>query len=77
MYFVYILRSNLFGRYYIGSTEDVEKRLRVHNSSQAKWTKRYQPWELVYQEKFETRSEAVRRERELKSLKNIEKFLKD
>jgi putative endonuclease len=75
MFFVYILKSKSFGRYYIGSTENVEKRLEVHNGSHAKWTKRFQPWELVYQEGFSTRGEATQRERQLKGMKNVGRYL--
>ncbi len=72
---VYILKSVVADVYYIGSTQDVLKRIEVHNSSRAKWTKRNQPWVLEYFEEYETRSEAVRRERFLKSQKGIGKKL--
>ena len=74
---VYILRSERFDRYYIGQTNNLKLRVEIHNSPKAKWTKRYQPWVLTYIEEFESRSSAVRRERYLKSLKNISKFLKE
>jgi len=72
---VYILKSQNSEKYYIGSTQDLEKRIEFHNSKRARWTKRYQPWDLKYFEEFDTRSEAVRRERFLKSLKNTKGFL--
>ncbi|NOX16946.1 MAG: GIY-YIG nuclease family protein [Chlorobi bacterium] len=71
----YILKSEKADVYYIGSTEDVLKRLEVHNSPKARWTKKYQPWVLEYHEEFETRSEAVKRERFLKSLKGVKRKL--
>ena len=74
-YYVYILKSQIKKIYYIGSTSDVEERFKLHNSSKARWTKRYQPWVLKHTEEFSTRGEAVKREKFLKSLKNIEKFL--
>ena len=74
-YWVYILRSCDQSRYYIGCTSDVAKRVAEHNSSRAHWTKRYQPWELVYTEGYATRGEAMRRERALKRLKGIGKYL--
>jgi putative endonuclease len=74
-YKTYILKSLSAGRFYIGSTGDLEKRINLHNSKRANWTKRYQPWVLIYFEEFDTRSEAVRRERFLKSEKNIKRFL--
>ena len=75
MFFVYILESEFVERYYVGSAEDVNERLEVHNGSKAKWTKRYQPWDIVHTESFETRGEAVKRERALKRLKNIGRYL--
>ncbi|WP_299763396.1 GIY-YIG nuclease family protein [uncultured Dokdonia sp.] len=67
MYFVYVLRSEVDGRLYKGLTQDIENRLREHNSGKMKSTKGYIPWVLVYQEKIETRVEARKREKYLKS----------
>jgi putative endonuclease len=72
---VYILRSEIVEKYYIGSTSDLEKRIKLHNSPRARWTKKYQPWVLIYSEEFISRSEAMKREKYLKSLKGIEKKL--
>jgi putative endonuclease len=72
---VYILKSLVVDRYYIGSTADLDARLAFHNSPRARWTKRYQPWELVHKEKHRTLGEALQRERELKSRKNVRGFL--
>jgi putative endonuclease len=70
MAFVYILRSDLGGRYYIGSTIDIPTRLRRHNKGQHISTKAYRPWKLIYSENFELLGEARKREREIKSWKN-------
>ena len=70
-FYVYILRSLKNGRYYIGQTKDLEKRISIHNSSKARWTKRYQPWELVHNEIFSSRSEAIKREMFLKNIGGI------
>ncbi|MDL1893684.1 GIY-YIG nuclease family protein [Sphingobacteriales bacterium CHB3] len=75
MFYAYILKSRSRDRFYIGSREDIAQRLETHNGSRAKWTRRYQPWESVYQECYETRGEAMKREQELKSLKNVRRFL--
>jgi len=72
---MYILVSADGARHYIGSTSDVAKRVEEHNSSRAHWTRRYQPWKLVYTEDFTTRGEAVRRERALKKLKGISRYV--
>ena len=74
MYFVYIIRC-AEGRYYIGSTEDIEKRVAQHNSKQYKgWTNRFNEWKLVYSESFSTRREALIREREIKKMKGGRSF---
>ena len=66
MYFVYILRC-ADDSYYVGYTTDVEARLRAHNTgSGAAHTYRRRPVELVYQETHTTRTDGIRRERQLK-----------
>lgn len=65
-FFVYILR-NPQGRLYIGYTTDLEERVRQHQTGEAGWTRSRGPWRLVYSESFTTRSEAMARERQLKS----------
>jgi len=64
---VYVLRSLATGRHYVGFTADPVQRLGQHNTGITKSTKNRGPWELVRQEAFETRAEAMRRERHLKS----------
>ena len=76
-YYVYILKSQKDERFYIGSTSDVDKRIEFHNSSRARYTKRYQPWVLIYIEEYESRGEALRREKELKRVKNIKRILEE
>ena len=77
MFYTYILRlSN--GKYYIGQTNNLLNRLNRHQSGQATYTKKFLPCELVYSEQFTSRSEAMRREKYLKSLKDrtlIEKLI--
>ena len=65
MYFVYVLR-NAEGRLYVGVTSDLEKRVRRHQEGEAGWTRSRGPWTLVYHEAYADRSEALRRERNLK-----------
>ena len=69
IYFTYILYSERKSRYYIGSCEDIENRLRVHNSGSVKVTKYGIPWKIVYKESFNTRSEAFKRELQVKKYK--------
>ncbi|MEK7516051.1 MAG: GIY-YIG nuclease family protein [Patescibacteria group bacterium] len=72
MYAVYILRSLRTGQYYIGQTNDLSDRLLRHDRGEVLATKAYRPWKLVHREVFSSRSDAVRREYYLKSLKNKE-----
>jgi putative endonuclease len=68
--FTYILYSDKIDHYYIGSTDDLQWRLDRHNMGWGKYTKRGIPWELVYCEKFKTKTEALKREREIKRKKS-------
>ena len=70
MFYVYILQSDLTGKYYIGSTKNVSQRLARHNSKMVLSTKSHCPWKLIHTEIFDTLSEARRRELEIKSWKN-------
>lgn len=67
MFYVYVLRSEVTGRRYTGSCENLENRLRRHNAGYSKATKAGVPWKLVHHEAFETRSEALERERFFKT----------
>lgn len=66
-YFVYILKC-VDESLYTGSTNNLEKRLKEHNNSKqgARYTKTRRPVKLVYREKFKTKSEALKREIQIK-----------
>ncbi len=66
MYYVYIIKSSK-GGYYFGSTGDIENRIRSHNSGKVKSTKSRRPLKLHYSEEFETKTEALKREKYFKS----------
>ena len=76
MYKVYILKSKCAERFYIGHTNNIEKRLSEHNRSKVKSTKAFVPWEIVYTENFATKSDAFRREMQIKSYKSGNAFRK-
>jgi putative endonuclease len=61
---------------YTGITNNLEKRLQQHNSGQegAKYTRARRPVKCVYEEKQKNRSEATKREMEIKKLSRKEKF---
>ena len=67
MYFVYVIQSDVDGRFYKGLTKDIENRVKEHNSGKTKSTRPYKPWKLVYLEEYKTREEARKRELFLKS----------
>jgi putative endonuclease len=68
--FVYILESKTDHSFYIGQTNDLDKRLEFHNHGLSKYTSRKRPWIVVYFEKYKTRTEAIKRERFLKQQRN-------
>lgn len=75
MYYVYILECR-DGTLYVGSTNDIEKRVGVHNAGKgAKYTRGRTPVALRYSEVFETKGEALKREMAIKSLSRAEKLL--
>lgn len=64
MYFVYCLYSPFFRKTYVGRTSNIAGRLVAHNHpSNTGYTKRFQPWELVFTEEFRTIKEATTREK--------------
>ncbi len=69
MFTVYLV-ENPSGKIYIGYTSDLEARLKSHNMSEGKdWTQGRGLWKVIHTEKFETKMEAMQREKVLKSLK--------
>ncbi|KKP93636.1 MAG: Excinuclease ABC C subunit domain protein [Parcubacteria group bacterium GW2011_GWA1_36_12] len=73
-YFVYILQCT-DKSYYVGCTNNLEKRLKQHNNSKwgAHYTKIRRPVILKYSEEFETLLEARRREQEIKGWRREKK----
>lgn len=71
--YVYIVRCN-DQTLYTGWTNHLEKRIEAHNAGKgAKYTKARRPVELVYFEIFEHKSDALKREYQIKQLKKSEK----
>ncbi|TDU80857.1 putative endonuclease [Prosthecobacter fusiformis] len=68
MYQVYVIQ-NAEGRFYIGLSEDVSKRLVDHNEGVSKWTKARGPWQLVWSGDSMTLTEARKLENLLKAQK--------
>ncbi|HXF48612.1 MAG TPA: GIY-YIG nuclease family protein [Verrucomicrobiae bacterium] len=80
-YYLYILRSRIDGKLYVGQTKNLARRLELHNLGAVKSTRRRMPFDLVWAEEFSSRGEAIKKERFLKSLEGstfkkalVEKF---
>lgn len=69
-HFVYILYSERTDHYYIGSSADIEARLLRHNAGATTSTKHGRPWKVVYSETYTDKTDALKRENYLKSLKS-------
>ena len=70
MYYIYILFSLKTNKYYVGSTEDLQRRLKHHNGGSTPSTKAGAPdWEILYTETVPDRATALKRELEIKKKK--------
>ena len=66
-YKVYAIRSVIRNYIYVGHTNNIERRLREHNSGKTKSIRPFIPFKLIYIEDCEDRMEAIKREKYLKS----------
>ncbi len=73
-YFVYIVRCS-DGTLYTGTTNDIKRRITMHNTTKtgAKYTRYRRPVTIVHSEKYDTKSEALKREYIIKQLTKTEK----
>ena len=69
MFTVYILLSEKDNKRYIGFTHNLERRLTEHNSGKVKSTKNRIPLKVIYTEEFVLKSDAMKREKQIKSKK--------
>jgi len=69
---VYILYSKSLDKYYIGHTLNMDERLKKHNNRHRGFTGKNDDWKVVYTEYCGSRSEAMKREREIKSRVKIQ-----
>jgi putative endonuclease len=67
MFTVYAIKSEVKNYIYVGMSQDLEERLRRHNSGREKTTKPYLPFSLIYREEHLTRVDARKREKYFKS----------
>ena len=66
MIIVYVLKSINSNHHYIGHTKDMNERLIQHNMGRVRASKAHSPYKVIFQEEYQSRSEAVKRERYLK-----------
>ena len=68
MFTVYVLHSSSYDKIYIGYTSNLKQRFLSHNQLGNKgWTIKFRPWVIVHTELFELKSQALLREKQLKS----------
>ena len=66
MHYLYVLLSEDH-KYYVGITNDLERRLEQHNNGFSDFTSKYRPWKLIYYEAYTSEKLAKTRERKLKN----------
>jgi len=79
-YFIYILFSKALNKYYVGSTSNIDERLKKHLSNHKGYTSMAKDWEIVYTESFDDRTSALVREKQIKrwkSRKMIQHLIKE
>jgi putative endonuclease len=69
-FYFFILYNYKTNRYYTGYCEDIITRVTKHNQGSTPSTRHRIPWNLVYSEKYESKTEAIIRERQIKNKKS-------
>lgn len=67
MYYVYILQSLKDGTLYKGSTSNLKRRIKEHNSGKEFYTSQHSPFKLIYYEAYLLKQDAEAREKYLKT----------
>ncbi|OGD31042.1 hypothetical protein A2W60_01145 [Candidatus Azambacteria bacterium RIFCSPHIGHO2_02_46_12] len=75
MFLVYVLKSAVASKSYVGLTDDLQRRIHEHNSGKHFYTRRHKPWVVIYKEQFDTFADAKDREKYFKSTSG-RRFLK-
>ncbi len=78
-YYIYLLITKRLNRYitYVGYTNNIKKRLSLHNSSKgAKFTKGNR-WQIIFKKEISTKSLAMKEEYKLKKNLKLRNFLKN
>ncbi|MBP7478145.1 MAG: GIY-YIG nuclease family protein [Chitinophagales bacterium] len=69
-FYVYIIQSECDGSFYKGFTENPIQRIEQHNLGECTYTSKKIPWKLVALLQFETKREALIKEKKLKKYSN-------
>jgi len=77
MFYVYLIKSEKHGTFYIGQTNNVKERLKYHNRGKCIYTRNKGPWRLIACKEFATRSTAMIEEKRIKKLKNRQAVLSE
>ena len=78
MYYVYMLKSKSFKPLtYVGYTNDLKKRIKLHNSGKVAKFTRGRKWILIYKEKYKSKKEAISREYYIKKNRSLRKKIKN
>ena len=67
MWYVYILKSKKYKWFYVGITNDLQNRFKMHNSGKVESTKKLKPFILIYYEALLNKHDAAKREQFLKT----------
>ena len=76
MVYVYILYSSSLGKFYVGSTDNVERRIDQHNSGRSNFTSKGIPWKLIAKIECKNRSDGMGLEIQIKK-RGIKRYLQD
>jgi len=77
MFYVYVLKSSQDEELYIGSTNDLKRRVSEHQNGKSFSTKLRTPFELIYYEAYKNEKDARNRKHNLKFRGNARRFLKE
>ena len=69
-YFLYILKSEVADRYYVGVSSNPQRRLEYHNGFEKGFTSRYRPWAIVFTRKYPSKAQALVAETTVKAWKS-------
>ena len=69
-YYFYIIYSKSLDKFYIGHSNNLEERIKKHNSNHKGFTGKANDWQIIYSEKHPTKEQAYARERQVKNWKN-------